>query len=106
LEITNPVNNEKSTQIKEDSEMQELNSKVTTVSFLPFDFKKPLYIEIHRGNIFHYFASGLITPSKYISNRAFPDLQSIQNDLNSITKKTKESENYKLCKSWISKYRK
>ena len=33
-------------------------------------------------------------------------LQSIQNDLNSITKKTKESENYKLCKSWISKYRK
>ena len=80
LEITNPINNEKSTQIKEDSEKQELNSKVSTDSLLPFDFKKPLYIEIHRGNIFHYFASGLITPSKYISNRAFPDLQSIQND--------------------------
>ena len=33
-------------------------------------------------------------------------LQSIQNDLNSIVKKTKESENYKLCRSWISKYKK
>ena len=32
-------------------------------------------------------------------------LQSIQNDLNSIVKKTKESENYKLCRSWISKYK-
>ena len=80
LEITNPINNEKSIQIKEDSEKQELDSKVSTDSLLPFDFKKPLYIEIHRGNIFHYFASGLITPSKYISNRAFPDIQSIQND--------------------------
>jgi hypothetical protein len=80
LEITNPINSEKSIQINEDLDSQELKSKDPITSFSPFDFKKPLYIEIHRGNIFHYFASGLITPSKYISNRAFPDLQSIQND--------------------------
>jgi hypothetical protein len=46
----------------------------------PIDFNKPIYIEIHKGNIFHYFASAILTPSKYISNRAFPDIQSIQND--------------------------
>lgn len=80
LEITNPTNLEKASQIKEDSDIQELKSKISNISFSTFDFKKPIYIEIHRGNIFHYFASGLITPSKYISNRAFPDLQSIQND--------------------------
>lgn len=80
LEITNPINLEIASHIKEDSDVEELNSKISNISFSPFDFKKPLYIEIHRGNIFHYFASGLITPSKYISNRAFPDLQSIQND--------------------------
>jgi hypothetical protein len=80
LEITNPINLEKTFKIKEDSDIQELKSKISNISFSLFDFKKPLYIEIHRGNIFHYFASGLITPSKYISNRAFPDLQSIQND--------------------------
>lgn len=80
LEITNPINLEKLSQIKEDSDILEFKLTGSNVSFSPFDFKKPLYIEIHRGNIFHYFASGLITPSNYISNRAFPDLQSIKNN--------------------------
>jgi len=104
LEITNPINLEKSSQIKEESDKQQLKSKVSNVSFSPFDFKKPLYIEIHRGNIFHYFASGLITPSKYVSNRAFPDLQSIQNDAllvgNSCS--NSESEDFVLLEIQIS----
>lgn len=80
LEITNQIDFEKPSQIIENSDIKEDKSKMQSISFSPFDFKKPVYIEIHRGNIFHYFASGLISPSKYISNRAFPDLQSIQND--------------------------
>ncbi len=42
-----------------------------------FDINKPVFIEIHNGNIFHYFSSGLIAPAKYLSQRAFPDLQTI-----------------------------
>ncbi|MEP7128448.1 MAG: hypothetical protein ABI729_06255 [Chitinophagales bacterium] len=57
-----------------------LKSNVYSKSDTQFDFSKPIYIEIHRGNIFHYFASGLVTPTGYISNRAFPDMQSIKND--------------------------
>ncbi len=80
LELNNQIDYENSIQGKENPNVKGEKSKVENSSFSPFNFKKPLFIEIHRGNIFHYFASGLITPSKYISNRAFPDLQSIQND--------------------------
>jgi len=45
-----------------------------------FDIRKPVYLEIHNGNIFHYFSSGIVSPSKYITNRAFPDLQTINKD--------------------------
>ncbi|PXY46497.1 hypothetical protein [Flavobacterium hydrophilum] len=75
LEITNNIGIEKTTEIEKN-----FNLKAENLNNSGFDFKKPLYLEIHRGNIFHYFASGLISPSQYISNRAFPDLQSIQKD--------------------------
>lgn len=45
-----------------------------------FDIDKSVYIEIHSGNIFHYFSSGLVSPSKYVDRRAFPDLQTVNKD--------------------------
>ncbi|WP_461790488.1 hypothetical protein [Pedobacter sp.] len=41
-----------------------------------FDPDKPIYFEIHKGNIYHYFSKAILAPSKYLSNRAFSDLQS------------------------------
>jgi hypothetical protein len=80
LEITNPIVLEKSLPSKNNDTKEDITTSLPNSIGEQFDFKKPVYIEIHKGNIFHYFASGLITPSKYISNRAFPDMQSIQND--------------------------
>lgn len=48
--------------------------------FIPFDQSKAVYVEIHRGNIFHYFIGGLLLSSKYIGNRAFSDIQNINED--------------------------
>ncbi|TCC99168.1 hypothetical protein [Pedobacter hiemivivus] len=45
-----------------------------------FDHNAGFYIEIHRGNIFHYFSSALVAPSKYFERRAFEDVQSRYND--------------------------
>jgi hypothetical protein len=80
LEITNPIVLEKSLPAKINDTKEDITTSLSNSIEEQFDFKKPVYLEIHKGNIFHYFASGLITPSKYISNRAFPDMQSIQND--------------------------
>lgn len=60
------------------SEVEAKDEKPKTV--VKFDIQKPVYLEIHNGNIFHYFSSGIVSPSKYISNRAFPDLQTINED--------------------------
>lgn len=46
-----------------------------------FSFNAPIYLEIHRNNIFYYFSAGLVMASKYISNRAFPDVQSINDKM-------------------------
>jgi hypothetical protein len=45
-----------------------------------FSFKKPIYLQIHRQNLYHYFSTGLISPSKYEKNRPQPDIQSIFKD--------------------------
>jgi len=42
-----------------------------------FDLSKPVYVEIHKGNIFHYYTSGLLMPSSYVKNRAFTDIQTV-----------------------------
>lgn len=69
---------EKSRLSKEVSEVPANDEKQQTI--VKFDIRKPVYLEIHNGNIFHYFSSGIVTPSKYIANRAFPDLQTINKD--------------------------
>ncbi|WP_333889435.1 hypothetical protein [Sphingobacterium siyangense] len=56
------------------------NETRNVLNIQKFDVNKPSYIEIHSGNIFHYFSSGLVTPSKYVARRAFPDLQTINNN--------------------------
>ncbi len=45
-----------------------------------FTFKKPIYLQIHRQNIYHYFSTGLISPTKYEKNRPQSDIQSILKD--------------------------
>ncbi|NJI72295.1 hypothetical protein HCX49_03675 [Sphingobacterium kitahiroshimense] len=47
---------------------------------IPFDVTKEVYVEIHRGNIFHYYSGGLLLAAKYIKNRAFTDIQNINGD--------------------------
>lgn len=41
-----------------------------------FDPTSDIFLEIHRGNIFHYFSSGAIAPARYYKHRAFLDPQS------------------------------
>lgn len=41
-----------------------------------FDPSSDIFLEIHKGNIFHYFSSGAIAPAKYYKHRAFLDPQS------------------------------
>jgi hypothetical protein len=43
-----------------------------------FDKTLPVYFQIHKGNIYSIFASAIIAPVRYIRNRAFPDIQSIE----------------------------
>ena len=40
-----------------------------------FSVEKPLYLQIHIGNIYTIFGSGIITPSAYLPNRPFIDIQ-------------------------------
>lgn len=69
---------EKSRLSKEVSEVPDNAQKSQVI--VKFDIQKPIYLEIHNGNIFHYFSSGIVSPSKYIAKRAFPDLQTINRD--------------------------
>ena len=41
-----------------------------------FDLSSLIYLEIHRGNIFHYFSSAMLAPASYFERRAFEDVQS------------------------------
>ena len=42
----------------------------------PFSFSKPIYLQIHRQNIFEIFISGLISPVCYSTSRPQTDIQS------------------------------
>jgi hypothetical protein len=41
-----------------------------------FSFDKPIYLQINRQNLFQYFITGLISPTRYEKNRPQPDIQS------------------------------
>src|SRR5207248_3286689 len=42
-----------------------------------FEFGKSIYLQLHKANLYSIFSSALIVPSKYITNRAFLDTQSV-----------------------------
>lgn len=74
LEITN---SEKVEIVKEISKSynDETETKFTDDSI--FSLTDNLYIEIHKSNLLQYFSAGCIFPSKYSSQKAFSDPQSI-----------------------------
>lgn len=45
-----------------------------------FSVDNAIFLQIHVGNIYAIFGSGLIVPSKYIRSRAFSDPQSLDHD--------------------------
>lgn len=62
---------------KIDSSFIQPTNDLTSVGF---SSSKPIYIQIHSGNIYLIFTSGLISPIKYLRNRAFDDIQSTNPD--------------------------
>lgn len=82
---------ENSGELKEEDKNMDLFKGEQSLSV--FDINKAVYVEIHNGNIFHYFSAGLVSPSKYIVNRAFPDLQTINEDFLLLTNSTSNSTN-------------
>lgn len=82
LEITNGTGIIQSNELPSDKEtvVQEKSLNLTTgkpAQVHIFDSTRPIYLEIHKGNIYHYFSSGIILASAYFKNRAFTDIQSI-----------------------------
>jgi hypothetical protein len=55
-----------------------LNADISAKRETPgFIYSLPIYLQIHKGNVFSIFSSGIIAPARHIKNRAFPDIQSI-----------------------------
>ncbi|MCX2430659.1 hypothetical protein [Pedobacter sp. GR22-10] len=81
LEITNNTgieSNELPSVKETDVQEQNLNSTDgNPVLDHIFDSKRQIYLEIHKGNIYHYFSSGIIIASIHLKNRAFTDVQSL-----------------------------
>jgi hypothetical protein len=50
-----------------------------------FNKALPIYLQLHKGNIFGIFASAIIAPAKYFRNRAFPDAQTIEEQVLTIS---------------------
>jgi hypothetical protein len=44
---------------------------------IPFDLRKNIYLQLHMGNLYAIFSSGIIAPAKYIKDRAFADSQNL-----------------------------
>ncbi len=42
-----------------------------------FSKEKPIFLQIHTGNVYTIFGSGIISPANYVTNRAFTDFQTI-----------------------------
>jgi len=56
---------------------EEPEEKVNIQSVI-FTLDKPIYIEIHKANLSQYISSGIIVPTKYITQKAFSDPQSFE----------------------------
>lgn len=74
LEITNSEKVEIVEKIVK-SYNDEIETKFTDDSI--FSLTNNLYIEVHKSNLLQYFSAGCIFPSKYSSQKAFSDPQSI-----------------------------
>lgn len=56
---------------------KEIASKESREKSKSFDFRKAIYLQLHKGNIYTIFSSAIIAPAKHIKNRAFADSQSL-----------------------------
>ncbi|SFE67525.1 hypothetical protein SAMN05518672_10937 [Chitinophaga sp. CF118] len=65
------------TEPEKDKDITSENSNISETAFSSFTFEKPVYLQIHVGNIYSIFGSGIVAPAEYISNRAFVDVQTI-----------------------------
>ena len=54
--------------------------KVGKLAEADFNPSGIIYLEIHKGNIYHYFSKAIISPSIYFDNRTFSDAQSAYPD--------------------------
>jgi len=45
-----------------------------------FTLKSPVYLQIHKGNLLQYLSNALIFPSKYSTQKAFTDAQSVNQE--------------------------
>ena len=73
LEITNSVNTEEVNE--ETKSIEKIDTSINSKS--TFDLSENIFIEVHKSNLLQYFSSGCIYPSKYSSQKAFSDPQSI-----------------------------
>ena len=74
IEITNSENIE--IVVETPKSVNEKTEKAITIES-NFSLDDTLFIEIHKSNLIQYFSSGCIFPSKYSSQKAFSDPQSI-----------------------------
>ncbi len=54
--------------------------KVAEYTSPKLSFDKPIYLQVNRQNLFLYFITGLISPTRYEKNRPQPDIQSTFKD--------------------------
>lgn len=58
-----------------EASIEEKKQNVDEYTSPAFSFDRPIYMQINRQNLFQYFISGLILPTKYDKNRPQPDIQ-------------------------------
>jgi hypothetical protein len=46
-----------------------------------FSLSRDIFIEVHKSNLLQYFSAGIIFPTKFSSQKAFPDPQAINEDV-------------------------
>lgn len=73
-----PVDTKEEVEIKAVIETTE--KKVDEYTSPKLSFDKPIYLQVNRQNLFQYFITGLISPTRYENNRPQPDIQSTFKD--------------------------
>lgn len=56
--------------------VEQTEKKLDDYTSPTFSFEKPVYLQVNRHNLFQYFITGLISPTRYEKNRPQPDIQS------------------------------